>query len=591
MPTRSRSHELEDESIDKFRAAIPRRWVIREKSRDYGVDLEVEIFAEDRRATGLMFYVQLKATDNIKRERKTSMEVDRIQYLTTLELPAVIVRYCSVSGRLFWLWDFEASNQLAQSTKTATIVFNKEWTDETPENVLKVLGVTRRLKEKRPSERFALACRYELPYAAELIASQALNELLKNLSFIRTIDDRSRVPVEISFFPEHVRITMGLGYLELEINYESLRRTLQTLAYALTAVFMRTGFSDRATTAANYCLSLADAWMTVPRELSLYACVALKGEPLKASKLAIYAGLHRQQDEAFLAFTSELITAQSAEKAEVAAAIQEFYLPAISQAPTDESRGAIMYSMANVRANNHEYAKAIQAFNSARKLRPRYLNADYFLRELGGALFEGRRFRCSAIAYHQAMDLTPDPSTTFCLGDALLHSGDLSKAASTLALLADSEDATLAAEARLKRLLAEWFLERSIDIRLGDADALSRYADEVEAVEEKFLAVLGAAFAARWNRYLWSWALQLSVYVSIVPYISDVMLCAQEACGSEAYAMSRERIMPFTDNEEDLRQLDNLNIKARDVVASRPRRPFVARLIDTDRVMVFERKM
>ncbi|MFS8147338.1 hypothetical protein [Rhizobium sp. BR 249] len=95
---------------------------------------------------------------------------------------------------------------------------------------MKVLGVTRRLKEKRPSERFALACRYELPYAAELIASQALNELLKNLSFIRTIDDRSRVPVEISFFPEHVRITMGLGYLELEINYESLRRTLQTLA-------------------------------------------------------------------------------------------------------------------------------------------------------------------------------------------------------------------------------------------------------------------------------------------------------------------------------------------------------------------------
>lgn len=33
--------------------------------------------------------------------------------------------------------------------------------------------------------------------------------------------------------------------------------------------------------------------------------------------------------------------------------------------------------------------------------------------------------------------------------------------------------------------------------------------------------------------------------------------------------MSRERIFPFTGNEEDLRQLDNLSIKARDVVAWR----------------------
>ena len=591
MPIRSRSHELEDESIERFRAAIPRRWVCREKSRDYGVDLEVEIFAEDRTATGLMFYVQLKATDDIKRERKTSMEVDRIQYLTNLELPAVIVRYCSVSGRLFWLWDFEASNQLDRSAKTATIAFPNEWTDETSENVSQVLAVTRRLKEQRPNERFALAVQYELPYAVELIASQALNELLGNLSFIHAINDGSRLPVQISFLPDHVRIAIGLGYLDVKINYESSGIILQILAYALAAVFLRAGFTDRATTAANYCLSLADAWMTVPRELSLYACLALKGEPLKASKLAIHAGLHHQQDDAFLAFTSELITSQSAETAQVAAAIQEFYLPAISLAPTDESRGAILYSMANVRANNHEYAKAIEAFNSARKLRPKYRNADYFLKELGGALFEGRRFRCSAIAYRRAMDLTPDPITTFCLGDALLYSGDLSKASSTLALLADSDDATLAAQARLKGLLANWFLEHAIDIRLGDADSLSRYADEVQAVEEKFPAILAAAFAARWNRYLWSWAIQLSVYVTIVPYISDVMLCAQEACGSEAYAMSRERIVPFIDTDEDLRQLDDLNIQARDIVASRSRRPYVARVIGTDQVTVFERKM
>jgi tetratricopeptide (TPR) repeat protein len=591
LPTRSRSHELEDESIIKFRAAIPGRWVCREKSRDYGVDLEVEIFAEDRRATGLIFYVQLKATDDLRRERKTTMEVDRIQYLADLELPAVIVRYCSVSGGLFWVWDFDAVNQLGHATTTATITFTDAWSDRAPQEVSRALAIRRRLKERRPNEKFVLAAQYQVPYSAELMASQSVNDLLRNLSFIQTFDDGSRVPLQISLLEDKVVITMGLGSLTVNVDFKSTKTTTQTLAYALAAVFLRAGFTDRAATTANYCLSLVEDEMEIPRGLALYACVALKGEPLKASRLAVHAGLHIQQDEIFLNFTSELITSQSAEKAEIATAIQDFFLPAIGSAATDESRGAIMYSMANVRANNHEYAKAVEAFNKARKLRPKYLSSDYFLKELGGALFEGRRFRCSVIAYRQAVDLSPGPKTTFCLGDALLYSGNLSEASAKLALLSNSDDAILAAQARLKSLLADWFLENAIDISLGDSNALRMYVDATDDVETKFLAVLAAAFAERWNRYLWSWAIQLSVYVSNIPIISDVIVCAQEACGSEAYVMTRERMLPFAATQEDLKPLDEISINARDMVASRPSRPYTARLLDGDQTIVFERKM
>lgn len=43
MPTRARSHMLEEQSIRRFGDALPPEWVYRGKSPDYGIDGEVEI--------------------------------------------------------------------------------------------------------------------------------------------------------------------------------------------------------------------------------------------------------------------------------------------------------------------------------------------------------------------------------------------------------------------------------------------------------------------------------------------------------------------------------------------------------------------
>lgn len=63
MPQRPRSHQLESESRAAIRSAIPPVWVYRDLDQDYGVDSEVEIFAENGSATGIKFLVQLKGTD------------------------------------------------------------------------------------------------------------------------------------------------------------------------------------------------------------------------------------------------------------------------------------------------------------------------------------------------------------------------------------------------------------------------------------------------------------------------------------------------------------------------------------------------
>ena len=63
-PKRPRSHVLETESRQSFESAIPSEWVYRRKEDDYGIDGEVELFDDSGKTTGLLFYVQLKATDS-----------------------------------------------------------------------------------------------------------------------------------------------------------------------------------------------------------------------------------------------------------------------------------------------------------------------------------------------------------------------------------------------------------------------------------------------------------------------------------------------------------------------------------------------
>jgi tetratricopeptide (TPR) repeat protein len=195
----------------------------------------------------------------------------------------------------------------------------------------------------------------------------------------------------------------------------------------------------------------------------------------------------------------ELKTGHAGDRHEVADAIQQFFLPAVDAAPTEESRGAIFYSLGNVRSNNHQYAQAVEAYNAARKSRPQYLSTDYFLNELGGALFEGRRYRCAAEAYRLALAISTTTQTTFCLGDALLYSGEFEAASSAFSVVASSSNASLAANARLKYVLASWFNEGVTRPKPEDADGLSQYGQDVQSATEQFLAVLAAAFAAKYG--------------------------------------------------------------------------------------------
>ena len=55
-------HILERESRRKFESKLPREWISRDITPDYGLDLEVQI-VEGKKVTNKVFWVQLKATN------------------------------------------------------------------------------------------------------------------------------------------------------------------------------------------------------------------------------------------------------------------------------------------------------------------------------------------------------------------------------------------------------------------------------------------------------------------------------------------------------------------------------------------------
>jgi Domain of unknown function (DUF4365) len=78
MPTRTRSHRLEDQSRARERTIFADRgWTVEDLREDYGEDLLVRIFLNDT-PTPYWFFVQTKSTDHI--ERYLAKKHDKISY-------------------------------------------------------------------------------------------------------------------------------------------------------------------------------------------------------------------------------------------------------------------------------------------------------------------------------------------------------------------------------------------------------------------------------------------------------------------------------------------------------------------------------
>ena len=469
MPTRARSHILEEQSVRRLGDVLPSGWVYRGKAPDYGIDGEVEIFNADGSSTGFSFNVQLRATDDAARVDRVRLEVDELDYYRSLDVPTAVVRYGSPDGSLFWQW---ASNivsraKIAEDQQTVTHRFGEgeRWVEGTPAAIRRTLEVRRHLVNFPPS--------MAVPLRVDLSAIPAADRYAVDRAIARAITvshgalaRAASTPAAVEAFArlEPAFLAVGIDTLT-EVTFDLQAPTtddyLASILYALVRLFRRQRLVRQAEALASLLAERGLAHHN--QDLAFDACIALARDLPALVRLAIINGLHEQGPiHPLIALT---IARAPQDDESRRAAMDGFFNASLASARevAPASEAAAHYSIGNFYRHQRDLARATYHYNRARHLRPAYLRASYFLGELAGVLYLASHYALALRFYREAVRLDPDdPDLVFLLGDALLLSGAVAEARACFkAALARCVAPRLLREAELKVMACDHLIADS----------------------------------------------------------------------------------------------------------------------------------
>ena len=573
MPNRPQQHQLADISVTRFKALLPAAWVCREKDRDYGIDLEVEIFDEDGTSTGLLFYVQVRATDNVSLKDNVSMKLDQLHYIESFESPTIIARYCRPTDTFYWIWSFNAFIQVGrEDQKTVTLRFDEGdlWQSETHSQVVRTLSVRRTVKSPNRKTNIYLIPHFnKLSTEQTFTCNRAIARVLESCRFFRihgSINDS--LPIDIKISNERLSIFVDVAAsVTYEIDESDLSDMVSKILYGIVMLLERYQFDEQAEQISSYILS--EELITNTRLLGAIAASTLKSDPVAAVKLAVLNTVHTIQDEAYAGFAHSLLSSHL-DHGERSYAIESFYTHAIESISGEDKRSAapILYSLANFQFSIGKMLQALQNFNKARKLYPAYEQKDYYLRELGALLFLSGKYRCALKLYKAAYDFSPTPKVILAYGDALLYTGNFSEARSKFVQVLDCTDRVFVGEAFLRHWLSEWienFWVAANSVANGNLSDIHHWERVARSSfdERRFRDALGAtvmiAFLLEEEERVWADALMASALVGDIQVLAATMSCSIMRCGYDAYSLFREKVAAVVKDDTMLDVIDEIS--------------------------------
>jgi len=464
MPQRPRSHELEDISIDRFLVLRPPRWAARRKSADYGVDLEFEIFGPDGDATGLLFYVQMRATDSADRGRSLSLTVEQLGYFEQLPVPTVVVRYSASDDAFYWQWHFNIAGAISPAPGQKSFTYNfqetERWDANSATSIERTLAYRKAVSSYPPMA--AIGFRLDLSdlsspqrYTVESGIDDAL-EASHNCFRIAELD-ANIVTLDITATKHGLKVGMDcITSVLVHVENHSREETAASVLYCAATLLAQQGLTYQSQRAARAALALGRPYRS--RKLAVSTAICLLGELEKAVDLALLNDIHSTHDEHYATFIAALLT--TSERGDESSAELRFFEAALLAGAnvSDETCASVHYSIGNF-FRRTQPARAVRHYNQARKMRPAYSETAYFLRELGACLFGTKHYRAAAMCYERAMVGGGDPIDHLHLGDTLFFSGDLTRAKAEFEFASREDALMLSSEAMLKILLCNWLAD------------------------------------------------------------------------------------------------------------------------------------
>ena len=474
---------------------LPDAWVSRPKSSDYGTDLEVEVFETDGTATGLMFYVQLRGTDDTKKETSTTLSLEQLRYFHQLDVPTLLVRFCRPTGEFHCKWHFEirpSPKQEAQESLTVHFSVDQKWNDSTLTTLASDLMIARRAKNldahglvslKVEATTLGASTTFELRLAIQQAAA-----ICGTIVPADTPPDDRHLPLQISQIDSSITIRCG-QLIDIEIPKGTLSGELFTaLLYGACIASSDMGCTPQAQAIAN---AILQHKLIAPHKfIAFRATFALQSVPSDLVSFALLNGLEDPSSPANAMLTVALVSAS--QKSDARDWLQDWFNAVRQFAILNNMQGpaaATFYNQGNAALQTANFADAVWYYNQARKLRPEYLTSDYFLQEFGGALYNSRHYRPAYKLYEAAITDASSATDWHRLGDAQLLSGEVKMAAKSYKTAADSQRLSPEKFSSVMKLsVCEWLLEKyrtNLVVRWHESSKMLQSLEVREAQQEQ----------------------------------------------------------------------------------------------------------
>jgi tetratricopeptide (TPR) repeat protein len=632
MSNRPRSHQIEDESRTDFERRLPKAWVYRRVTPDYGIDGSVEVFGDDGQRTGRHFNVQLRATDqlSLKTALAVRLELDACKYYKSLDVPVLIARFHAPTGKLYVRWFHGFDPYYARGGKKTTtfrLSDSDEWSGETPARLVQDLETIRRVRSKALPVPVPFRLRFDGDLVQGLSAGEISLELRKVLQAVPgalIIGTNLPQPFgEISVSKKEISVNLaGLKSFHLHFS-KALKSEAKTalhydilLACALTLDMA--GYSDLAARLIREFAPLSTLIRNIEVGSYIARCFAIAqrfDDAIALAEKLLTAPRSRAAGSMLMMATlARSWSLSKVERNQLSGFLSRF-------ATSEEGRGDALsaatanYNLANYFRSVSRHRAALRHYRRAAKFDPKYLERSYFCREVASVLFLCRRYRSAAVIYERSIALGESGLALALFADALLFSGEYCKAlrqfeAYVTADTAPESEFVLKSWA-LKGLQQAFGISRqsrqakvALDLAVPDSEiAESIFAERLDAAlradalcglawfnlgsvlnrqgkrDDACIAYLWAALINRNDAQAWANAFLLSVqsqkYFELAPYILvSARFAAGDAFAETLFEISR--LQPAgTEKDRLIAILDELISQ---VPEKEP--PFQIRLID-----------
>jgi hypothetical protein len=504
MAYRPRQHILETESKKAFDSILPSEWVIRSNESDYGLDAQVQIF-ENGVSTPFLFFVQLKATDSIKKLSQTPtfyFSTERLLEYSNYPLPVLLVLYDANWKRLFYRWTHALFNELDFNDKrklhiqeSFTVRFENQLNLNNSDILSNEVKEYFRSAELYPESSGNLFININLNLEKE-IAEDVLNDLknwLESNPNIRFLKDNSVENSDIliegitdwkaitAFYSDH---KIAFPFIEVdELTNDDLKITLLAILKVILAHLLAISGRINASIDIFTKFLIEDCYINSSIEylLSQTNCISLfilKKRTFEAFEIA-----EKLLEKGFINLASLFATTLNFNNLNDQIGVnryQTFLKKVINSSTDSQTTGIQSYNLANSLRLCGNCREAIIFYCKAAKAESSYLSKSYWWAELGGCFFILNKLKWAEYSYKKAIELGEKRLPIHgLLGDVLLYQGKFKEASDTFGIYLNETEFPQS-EGILKKWLSEVLVNRYGDKVKRDFAKANEYLCYVE---------------------------------------------------------------------------------------------------------------